>query len=399
MDYLRVFEVKVWQMVKVIALLIVVIVVAVTGFSLIEPTGGQVTTSAVVAAPSTDLTGYARAIEPRAWSFPRDYGAHRAFQTEWWYYTGNVSDETGRRFGYQFTIFRRAITPEEYPTDSEWRTNQVYLAHFTLSDIDSQAFYHDQRLSRGSADLAGALPHEAMPDAPYRVYIEDWEIAADDSASERFTIHATSADFAIALTLDALKPPALHGLNGLSAKSNIEGNASYYYSHSRLATTGTLTVKGQSFSVNGLTWKDHEFSTSALGTTALGWDWFGLHFDDGRDMMIGQIRLLDGSKEPAFGGLLIEADGTTRYLKSDEFTITAMNTWVSPHNGATYPAGWNITIPSENLVFTATPLQPDQELYDTDPSYWEGAVQLGGDVTGFGYAELTGYTTPMTRRF
>ncbi len=388
-------------MAKIGLMLVLAVAVAVTGFSMIDSNGGgDITASAISAAPSADMSGYARAVEPWAWSFPRDYGAHRDFQTEWWYYTGNLSDETGRRFGYQFTIFRRAITPDETPTDSEWRTNQAYLAHFTLSDIDSQTFYHDQRLSRGGADLADATPNESAPDAPYHVYIEDWAITADDSAPDRFTIHATSDDgFAVDFTLDALKPPALQGVNGLSHKSDIDGNASYYYSHSRLATSGTLTVGGQTLAVSGLTWKDHEFSTSALGENALGWDWFGLHFDDGRDLMIGQIRLLDGDKEPAFGGLMIDPDGTTRYLKSDEFTITPTGTWVSPHTGATYPAGWDITIPSENLTFTVTPLQPDQELSDSNPSYWEGAVWLGGDVTGFGYAELTGYTAAMTRRF
>lgn len=387
-------------MVKIALMLAVVVLVAITGFSLIEPAAsGEVSASAVTALSVGDISGYARAVEPYPWSFPRDYGAHRAFQTEWWYYTGNVSDETGRRFGYQFTIFRRALTPEDSQTDSEWRTNHVYLAHFTLSDIDAQTFYHDQRLSRGSADLADALPNDSAPDAPYHIYVEDWGVMSRDSASDTFTIQATSADFAIDFTLNALKPPALQGINGLSPKSDIEGNASYYYSHSRLETSGTLNVDGQTFTINGLTWKDHEFSTSALGGTALGWDWFGLHFDDGRDLMVGQIRLLDGGKETAFGGLLIEADGTTRYLKSDEFTITATGEWVSPHNGASYPAGWDITIPSENLAFTATPLQPDQELYDSDPIYWEGAVQLSGGVTGFGYAELTGYATPMTRRF
>jgi len=388
-------------MVKILALLAVVIMVAVTGFSMIDSNGGgDITASAISASPSSDMSGYARAVEPWAWSFPRDYGAHRGFQTEWWYYTGNLSDENGRRFGYQFTVFRRAITPDQTPTDSEWRTNQVYLAHFTLSDIDSQTFYHDQRLSRGGADLADATPNDSETDAPYRVYVEDWSIAAVDSAPDRFTIQAASdGGFAVDFTLDALKPPALQGLDGLSQKSDIPGNASYYYSQTRLETAGTLTVGGQTLTVSGLTWKDHEFSTSALGENALGWDWFGLHFDDGRDLMIGQIRLLDGGKEPAFGGLLIDSDGTTRYLKSDEFTITATGTWTSPHNGAIYPAGWDITIPGEGLTFSATPLQPDQELADTEPSYWEGAVQLDGDVTGFGYAELTGYSTAMTRRF
>lgn len=386
-------------MFKIGVMLALVIAVAVIGFSWIEPTSDVVTASAVAAVPSNDLSGYARAIEPWAWSFPRDYGAHRNFQTEWWYYTGNLSDAAGRRFGYQFTIFRRAITPQSAETDSEWRTNQVYLAHFTISDITSQTFYHDQRLSRGSADLADALPNESAPDAAYRVFIEDWQITADENLPDRFNITAASADFAIDLTLDALKPPALQGDNGLSPKSAVVGNASYYYSHSRLATSGLLRLKGQDFAVSGLTWKDHEFSTSALGDTAQGWDWFGLHFDDGRDLMIGQIRLTDGGIEPAFGGLLIAPDGTTRYLASSEFRITSTERWVSPHNGATYPAGWEIDIPSENLTFTITPLQPDQELYDTDPAYWEGAVRLSGGVTGYGYAELTGYATAMTRRF
>ncbi|MCU0464911.1 MAG: carotenoid 1,2-hydratase [Anaerolineae bacterium] len=388
-------------MFKLVMVLLVALGVAVTGFSLIDSVGGgEVGATAALAAPIGDISGYAQAVEPLDWSFPRDYGAHRDYQTEWWYYTGNLTDETGRRFGYQFTIFRRAIAPEGAESDSEWRTNHVYMAHFTVSDIAAQAFHHEQRFSRGGAGLADALPHDDAPDAPYRVFIEDWVIAGDDSTPDRFTIRAESANnFAIDLTLDALKPPALQGTGGLSPKSGVVGNASHYYSHSRLETSGTITIDGETFTVGGLSWKDHEFSTSALGETALGWDWFGLHFDDGRDLMVGQIRLVEGGREPAFGGLLIQPDGSTRYLESGDFTITPTATWVSPHTGATYPAGWDISIPSEGLTFNVTPLQADQELYDSDPSYWEGAVSLSGGVTGFGYAELTGYTDAMTRRF
>ncbi|MCU0474938.1 MAG: carotenoid 1,2-hydratase [Anaerolineae bacterium] len=381
---------------------LVVVGVALSGFSLIESGGdGDVTATAQLSAPQTDTSGFERAVAPLEWSFPRNYGAHRTYQTEWWYYTGNVRDPEGRHFGYQFTIFRRAIAPEsEAASESEWRTNHMYMAHFTVSDIADQRFYHEQRFSRGGAGLADALPHDDAPDAPYRVYLEDWEIAAVEGEADLFTIRATSVNgFAVDLTLEALKAPALQGEGGLSAKSGVPGNASHYYSHSRLATTGSITLGEQVFAVEGLSWKDHEFSTSALGEDALGWDWFGLHFDDGRDLMIGQIRLVEGGKEPAFGGLLIEADGSTRYLPSDDFTITPTATWVSPHTGGEYPAGWEIRIESVDLTFTVTPLQPDQELYDSDPVYWEGAVELSGDVTGFGYAELTGYVDPMTRRF
>jgi predicted secreted hydrolase len=150
---------------------------------------------------------------------------------------------------------------------------------------------------------------------------------------------------------------------------------------------------------------DHEFSTSALGADAQGWDWFGLQFDDGRELMVGQIRLADSGREPAFGGLLVEADGSTRYLAADDFTIEASGSWESPHTGATYPAGWTITLDAaavggaDDLVFTVTPLMADQELHSGDIAYWEGAVRLSGGVTGYGYAELTGYVQTMNGRF
>lgn len=393
---------------KFIAMAAVVIIVVVFGFSLVDGGGGTVEASALIAAPNTDLSGYTRAVAPLDWSFPRNHGAHDDYQTEWWYYTGNLKTDSGRHFGYQFTIFRRAITPQTVSTDSEWRTNQIYLVHFTVSDIEAQRFYHDERYSRGGAELAGAFPNNANPDADYRVFVEDWSAMATNPENTIFRISADSPKgFAVDLALEQVKDAALQGTgrDGLSAKSGVEGNASHYYSLTRLITDGTITVDGETFEVSGATWMDHEFSTSALGDNALGWDWFGLQFDDGRELMIGQIRLTDGGREPAFGGLLVNADGSTVYIPSDAFTLEETATWTSPHTGAQYPAGWNISIDSatiladQDLRFTVTPLQPDQELHSGDIAYWEGAVALSGDVTGYGYAELTGYATTMTGRF
>ena len=384
-----------------------IIGISLFGFSLIDISGGEdISANTVLNAPTTNTEGFARAVAAYDWQFPQDFGAHPDFQTEWWYYTGNVADvETGQRFGYQFTIFRRAITPEGVESASEWRTNQMYLAHFTVSDIASEAFYHTQQFSRGSAALAGATT-----DPRYRVWLEDWEIAAqnDDASSTR--IRADAGDFALDVTLAQVKPPALQGLNasGLSPKSADAGNASYYYTLSRLLTEGTITLEGQTFAVEGTTWKDHEFSTSALGTGAQGWDWFGLIFDNDTEMMIGQIRMEDGSTEPAFGGLLIYPDGSTRYLPAETFTITATDTWTSPHTEATYPSGWTITVEADiaatggdgTLDFSVTPLMRDQELHDdANLAYWEGAVHIEGDVAGYGYAELTGYVDTMEGRF
>jgi predicted secreted hydrolase len=390
---------------RFIALGLVVIAVLAVGFSLIDMSGGDVSATALLTMPEIDTAAYAQAIEPWAWSFPRDHGAHPEFQTEWWYYTGNLKTEDGRHFGYQFTIFRRAITPHNTDSGSEWRGSQFYMAHFTLSDIDGGRFYHEERFSRGGAGLAGALPDNTDPDGRYRVWLEDWEVRARSDDASQQIITAAGDGFAIEVGLEQVKPPALQGQDGLSPKSDEPGNASYYYSLSRLVTEGALTIDGHSFAVSGNTWMDHEFSTSALGDDALGWDWFGLIFDDDHELMIGQIRLVDGGREPVFGGLMIYPDGSTRYLESGDFVIEATATWESPHTGALYPAGWQVTIDAGaldragDLRFAVEPLLSDQELHTGDIAYWEGAVRISGDMTGYGYAELTGYVDAMTGRF
>lgn len=386
---------------RYIGLALVGIVIVVFGFSLVEVSGGtDVGASAAISSANVDLDNYAQATDPNYnWQFPQDHGAHEDFLTEWWYYTGNVAAEDGRRFGFQYTVFRRAVLPENQTQDSEWRTRQVYLVHFTVSDIETGTFYHDERFSRGAAGLAGATT-----DPRYRVWVEDWQVEAqNDDATE---LHMTAAMDGAAIDLSIVREMDIvfQGENGLSQKSGVEGNASYYYSIPRMETEGTITIQGEMFEVTGVTWMDHEFSTSALGDDALGWDWFGLIFDDGRELMIGQIRLTDGGKEPAFGGLLVDEDGTTTYLPADSFEMQPLDFWTSEQTGVTYPSGWDIQIRAdaigaeEPLEFQAIPLMKNQEL-PTDPTYWEGAVRVEGDVTGYGYNEMTGYADEMTGRF
>ncbi|MCY4539768.1 MAG: carotenoid 1,2-hydratase [Chloroflexi bacterium] len=384
---------------RIVIALFLIGLVLIFGISLIEPLNGSALEARTqFEAPPTDPSGYARAIEPWDWQFPRDHGAHPQFQTEWWYYTGVLATDYGRRFGFQFTIFRRAISPLEPASDSEFRTRDIYMAHFTISDIAAGRFYHDVRYSRGGAGLAGATPRNQM--ARYRVWLEDWQVVAENDDATRQRILAASDDFALDLTLTQIKPPALQGDNGLSPKSGEIGNASYYYSLTRLVTSGTLTVGAETFTVSGDSWMDHEFSTSALGDGAQGWDWFGLIFEDGSELMIGQIRQMDGSVEPAFGGLLVYPDGSTRSLASGDFTLSATDTWRSPHTDVDYPAGWDVQVlGADGFRFSVAPLQADQELHGAGIQYWEGAVRVSGDVSGFGYAELTGYVDSMQNRF
>ncbi|MDE2821601.1 MAG: carotenoid 1,2-hydratase [Chloroflexota bacterium] len=384
---------------RIVIPLFLIGLVLIFGIGLIEPLNGSALEArAQFEAPPQDPSGFARAIEPWDWQFPRDHGAHPEFQTEWWYYTGVLATDDGRPFGFQFTIFRRAITPLDAISSSEFRARDIYMAHFTISDIAAQRFYHDQRYSRGGAGLAGAASNEE--ETRYRVWLEDWQVLAENDEATRQRILAASDDFALDLALTQIKAPALQGDNGLSPKSEEIGNASYYYSLTRLATSGIIIVGAETYTVSGNTWMDHEFSTSALGDGAQGWDWFGLIFEDGSELMIGQIRQMDGTIEPAFGGLLVHPGGSARALDAADFTISVTDTWRSPHTDADYPAGWEVQVLGDDgFRFSVAPLQADQELHGAGIQYWEGAVQVSGDVSGYGYAELTGYVESMRNRF
>ena len=348
---------------------------------------------------ATDTAGFARATVPNAIQFPRDLGQHPDYQTEWWYYTGNLEGENGRLFGYQLTIFRRALTPQSPISNlqsppSAWRTNQVYLAHFTLSDIANNAFYSHERFSRGAAGLAGAQAE------PYRVWLDDWTIA--ETAPGVVRLQADGRDAALDLTLTQTLPPVLHGDGGLSPKGEEPGNASYYYSIIRQETAGTVRVGDETIDVTGLSWKDHEYSTSALGANAVGWDWFSLQLDNGGGLMLFQIRNADGRLEPFSSGSYIAPDGAITHLELADFDITVLDTWTSPVSGGEYPAGWRIRIPKLDLDLEGRPLMPNQEL-NVSTTYWEGAVEFSGTLAGRpltaqGYIELTGYAGSMNGR-
>ncbi len=334
--------------------------------------------------------GFARATVPNDIQFPRDYGAHPDYQTEWWYYTGNLETNSGREFGFQYTIFRRAINPltDEPETESAWRTNQIYLVHFTISDIETGNFYHTERYARGAADLAGAQAD------PYRVWVEDWSIAAQEDGRVRLT--ADAGTHALALDLTQTLPPILHGDGGLSAKSLEPGNASYYYSQVQQQALGTVTIEGERYEVTGKAWKDHEYSTSVLSDGAVGWDWFSLQFDDGSALMLFQIRQPDGRIEPASSGTFINPDGSTVALKRDDWTLAMTDTWRSPDTAAQYPVAWQLAIPKIEMTIDGRAKMNNQELVLNSAAYWEGAVQFAGerageDVSAVGYIEMTGY--------
>jgi predicted secreted hydrolase len=355
------------------------------------PARPQVSASIAVseAMNADDSAGYARATAPRPFVFPFDHGPHQEYQIEWWYYTGNVQAADGRRFGYQFTIFRRALTPTPQERSSTWATSNIYMAHLALSDVQGGKFYNFDRFSRDGAGLAGATGE------PFRVFLDNWTI--EGSGPEGMTVRLQAADgpLAIDLTLDSQKPPVLQGDQGLSQKGREVGNASYYYSLTRMATRGQITLDGEVFSVEGSSWFDHEWSTSALDAGVVGWDWFSLQLDDGREIMFFQLREQNGNQSAFTSGTLVEPDGSSRTLAPGTVILEPAGEWRSPRSGAVYPARWRLQIPGEQLDLTITPLLADQELA-VAVVYWEGAVAITGtsggqSLTGVGYVELTGY--------
>lgn len=333
--------------------------------------------------------GWARATEPRPFVFPFDHGPHPEFAIEWWYWTGNLM-AGDRHFGYQLTIFRRGLAPRPAERDSAWAASNIYMAHFALSDVAGGRFYAFDRFSRDAAGLAGASGE------PFRVFIEDW--SAEGSGPEGMTMRLRAAedDVAIDLTLDSTRPPTLQGDRGLSQKGPSPGNASYYYSLTRMATTGTVMVGPSRHAVTGLSWMDREWSTSALEGGIVGWDWFALHLDSGDDLMFYRLRTEGGGISPFTKGSLTRADGTVQLLGADDVRPEPLDTWRSPRSGATYPSRWRIEAPAAGISLTLEPYLRDQEL-PVAVVYWEGAVRISGTqggrpVGGSGYVELTGYT-------
>lgn len=332
----------------------------------------------------------------REWSFPRDHGAHPDYRTEWWYYTGNLADADGNRYGYQLTIFRQSMRKAASIPENPWSARDLYLGHLAVTDAAKRTFRHDERLSRSGPGLAGAST-EGM-----KVWVLGWSATMEN---ENISLKAQTVEMELDLTLRPRKPIVLQGANGLSKKGPTEGQASFYASFTDLATTGTIRTGSDQkpLAVEGTSWFDQEFGSNQLAEDQAGWDWVSMHISDGRDIMLYLLRKKDGAIEPASSGTLIESDGKSRHLELNDFSLETLDRWKSPKSGATYPSRWRLLIPSVKVSIEFTPILADQELTTKEPvgvAYWEGAVEGSGSsadktVECKGYVEMTGYASDM----
>ena len=333
---------------------------------------------------------YQLALPGRKLSFPADHYSHPDFKTEWWYYTGHLETESGKRYGYQVTFFRFGVRDRQQEMKEKPLFTELYMAHFALSDVATKKFIYRERINRGYGNRAGAATDR------YLVWNEDWKVEGDDKTHQ---IYVKDRGTTLRLALNSLKPPVLHGENGHSQKGEGEGRASYYYSLTRMQTEGELTINGKKEKVRGLSWMDHEFGSNQLADNQGGWDWFSIQLDNQTELMLYLMRRKDGSVDPYSSGTLVSANGTTKHLTLKDFRIEVLDRWKSPKSGATYPMKWQVSIPSEEIELEIIPAFSDQELIthrSTRVTYWEGAVKAGGrfgqePIKGVGYVEMTGY--------
>jgi predicted secreted hydrolase len=340
----------------------------------------------------TSANEWKQAIGPWKWVFPRDHGSHPEFRTEWWYFTGNLTDTFKKGFGYQLTFFRQGVLYEVKDPNHPWAIRDVYLAHFTLTDVTAGQFWYAERVSRKGPKLSGAT-EDGM-----EVWLLNWMAKMEGN---RIKVEARHQRMELSLDLVPRKPIVFHGKNGLSQKGPMEGQASYYISYTDLEARGVIQTPGSQtpIRINGISWFDHEFGSNQLTPDQVGWDWFSLHLSDGQDLMIYFLRRKDGSVEPSSSGTLVKRSGDSIHLKLSDINVEVLGYWKSPKSGGRYPSRWRIKVPSVRIEMEINSLVSSQELLtegSTGVIYWEGAVagkgtSFGRPITAEGYVELTGY--------
>lgn len=368
------------------------------------------------------------------YQFPRDYFDHPAYQTEWWYYTGNLRAKDGHRYGFELTFFREGVHVPQRAAASEdptWTPKEIYLAHLALSDIDGKTFYHTERLNRAGPGLAGASL------AAKRYWNGNWDVRWTQLPGTTQRLRAVCDRFTLELNLQPEKPAVIHGRDGVSQKGPQSGEASHYISFTRIAVNGTLERNGFTDAVNGLAWMDHEYFSEALNQDLVsntrktgaassspseeqrgffpasrlvsapfalaGWDWFAIQLDNNEELMLYRLRTKSGEKDQYSSGTFVDATGRSHFLSASEFVLTPSEVWHSTQSGANYPVSWKISVPALQLKLTEQTALDDQELDSRNsisPSYWEGAVTYNGQiaghaVNGLGYLEMTGYGRPL----
>lgn len=325
--------------------------------------------------------------------FPRDFGAHPEFRTEWWYITGRLVTVERQALGFQLTFFRSRVDTA-HGNPSGFAVKQLIMAHAAITDLAGRQLLHDQRIAREGMGLAGASTQDT------HVHLRDWSLQRTGSATEsRYQARIKAQAFGFDLDLRSTQAPLLQGQAGYSRKGPLPSHASRYYSQPQLTVQGQLQRSGRTQAVTGRAWMDHECGgENLLAPDAVGWDWVGMNLHDGGALMAFRVRRADGSTSWTGGSVRVPGQ-PDRVFRPEEVRFTPVRTWRSPATHANYPVEWQVDTPAGR--FTVRALLDAQELAGqqvTGTVYWEGLSALldaGDRVVGEGYLEMTGYANPM----
>ena len=327
--------------------------------------------------------GFEQAVDIRQFHFPGDHGSHPGFRNEWWYFTGNLNTEDDRHFGYQITFFRTSLKPgRTSDPKSKWMIQDIWMAHVAVTDIQTEKHYSKQRFSRGGPSLAGVSLD------PVKMWLDDWQ-GVGRGNDFPWQVSVRTDEFSLQLSLTAAKPPVLQGDQGLSRKSTAPGNASYYYSYSRLHTKGKVRIGNRDHAVTGSSWFDREWSTSSLDAGQTGWDWFSLQFESGEDLMYYQLRDKKGFADGNSQGSWIDGMGIKTRIEENHMQLEVLKEWQTAA-GQQYPTRWQMDYLDQRWIIQAA---VEDQFMDLAVPYWEGAVEIYDpeslDLVGRGYLEMT----------
>jgi predicted secreted hydrolase len=331
-----------------------------------------------------NTAGFLRAETERTFSFPADHAAHPGFRNEWWYVTGNLQSKEGRRFGYQVTFFNAAILSQDVVAiPSAWASDALWMGHLALTDVESGKHYAFERFTRENPGLAG------VTSVPFKLWLEDWQLASVNADADfPWQLHAGADNVRFDFVLTSSKLPVLQGERGLSRKNAEAGNASYYYSMTRLATQGELRLGDEVILLTGDSWLDREWSTSALGPNQQGWDWFSLQFNAGQELMYYNLRDGNGASDLFSQGNWTDIDARQTRITPADIRLAPLAQWTSP-TGVDYDTRWRLQYGGRSMIVEA--LVAGQYMALSIP-YWEGAVRVLDEATsteiGWGYLEM-----------
>jgi len=345
--------------------------------------------------PQANARMFQQALPGYHYSFPRDHYSHDQYKTEWWYFTGHLHADSGRLFGYELTFFRTGLNQDD-DDPGPWNLRNIYLAHFAVTDDAGHKFFYQERMNRAGLGTAGAAQDKG------HVFNQTWSMDLKDG---QFLLKADTPQYALNLALKPGKPLVIHGLGGVSQKADCKGCASHYYSFTRMATTGSVSVDGHVMPVRGLSWMDHEFGSNQLAEQQVGWDWYSLQLSNNSEIMLYLMRNADGSIDKNSSGTLVNSDGTSTHLMLNEFSVKSVGQWKSPKTGGLYPMAWTISVPAAHAELKVDPIMNDQELVTNSAgvTYWEGACKVSGTcnkaaVNGEAYVEMTGYAEKFSEK-